>query len=238
MLSLTYGVKKFHQYLYGRKFNLITDHKPLTAILGPKKGIPSLAAARLQRWAILLSAYNYDIIFKPTQAHSNADGLSRLPLPEETPQMSQNIGIFNVAQIHALPVTFQTIKTATSRDQDLSKVLSYVQNGWPDTVPEQLKPYKTRANEIGIESGCLMWGIRVIIPQSLQPKILENLHENHPGMTRMKAIAKSYVWWSGLDKHIEENAKSCQKCQETRDMPAAAPLHPWIWPIAPWKSTH
>ena len=56
-LSLIFGVKKFHQYLYGRRFTIITDHKPLTAILGAKKGIPSLAAARLQRWAVLLSAY-------------------------------------------------------------------------------------------------------------------------------------------------------------------------------------
>ena len=80
-LSLVYGVKKFHQYLYGRKFVLITDHKPLTTILGPKKGIPSLAAARLQRWAILLSAYDYTIKYKSSQDHCNADGLSRLPLP-------------------------------------------------------------------------------------------------------------------------------------------------------------
>ena len=58
-LSLIFGVKKFHRYLYGRKFTLVTDHKPLTTILGSKKGIPSLAAARLQRWAILLSAYTY-----------------------------------------------------------------------------------------------------------------------------------------------------------------------------------
>ena len=55
-LSLIFGVKRFHSYLYGRKFTLTTDHKPLTAILGPKQGIPPLAAARLQRWAILLSA--------------------------------------------------------------------------------------------------------------------------------------------------------------------------------------
>ena len=48
-LSLIFGMKKFHQYLYGCKFTLVTDHKPLTAILGAKKGIPSLAAARLQR---------------------------------------------------------------------------------------------------------------------------------------------------------------------------------------------
>ena len=48
-LSLIYGVKKFHQFLYGRRFTLITDHKPLLTILGPKKRLPTLAAARLQR---------------------------------------------------------------------------------------------------------------------------------------------------------------------------------------------
>ena len=64
---------------------MVTDHKPLTAILGPKKGIPSLAAARLQRWAIILSDYEYDIQYKSTEEHSNADGLSRLPLRERSP---------------------------------------------------------------------------------------------------------------------------------------------------------
>jgi len=54
-LSLVYGVKKFHQFLYGRKFTLVTDHKPLTAILSPKKSLPTLAAARMQRWALLLA---------------------------------------------------------------------------------------------------------------------------------------------------------------------------------------
>ena len=56
-LSLVYGIKKFHQYLYSRKFELQTDHKPLMAIFGPKKEIPSLAAARLQCWAVTLSPY-------------------------------------------------------------------------------------------------------------------------------------------------------------------------------------
>ena len=48
-LALIFGVKKFHRYIYRRNFTLITDHKPLVTIMGPKKGIPSLAAARLQR---------------------------------------------------------------------------------------------------------------------------------------------------------------------------------------------
>ena len=48
-LSLIYGIRRFHQYLYGRHFTLVTDHKPLTTLLGPKKGIPAVAAAGLQR---------------------------------------------------------------------------------------------------------------------------------------------------------------------------------------------
>ena len=74
-LALVYGVKRFHSYLYGRQFILVTDHKPLKTILG---GIP----ARLQRWAWILSAYRYDIEFHPTDEHANADGVSRLPLPD------------------------------------------------------------------------------------------------------------------------------------------------------------
>lgn len=64
-LSLVFGIQHFHQYLYGRHFTMVTDHKPLMAILGPKHGIPALAAARLQRWAVQLSAYHYDIEFRP-----------------------------------------------------------------------------------------------------------------------------------------------------------------------------
>ena len=64
-LSLVFDIKKFNPYIYGRGFQLLTDHKPLTTILGPKAGIPSLAAARLQRWALLLSSYNTRFSTRP-----------------------------------------------------------------------------------------------------------------------------------------------------------------------------
>ena len=62
-LSILYGVNKFHQYLFGRKFTLETDHKPLLTILGPKSAVPTLAAARLQRWALILASYHYEVVF-------------------------------------------------------------------------------------------------------------------------------------------------------------------------------
>ena len=106
-LSLVYGVKKFHSYLYGRTFELLTDHKPLTTILGPKTGIPSIAAARLQRWALLLACYQYQIKYKSTLSHANADCLSRLPLSPPNflePDVSTTTStVFNINQIAAMP---------------------------------------------------------------------------------------------------------------------------------------
>ncbi|UYV63245.1 hypothetical protein LAZ67_2003535 [Cordylochernes scorpioides] len=78
-LAIIYGVTKLHQFIYGRKFILIIDHKPLVTILGSRSGIPTLSTSRLQRWALILSAYTYDIKFRRTQDHGNADLLSRFP---------------------------------------------------------------------------------------------------------------------------------------------------------------
>ena len=78
--SMIYVVKKLHQFLNGRRFILVTDHKPLLTILGPKKRLPTHSAAQLQRWAITLTVFQYDLEFGCTSAPSNADGFSRLPL--------------------------------------------------------------------------------------------------------------------------------------------------------------
>ncbi|KAL3122074.1 hypothetical protein niasHT_009367 [Heterodera trifolii] len=86
-LGLVFAVQKFHRVLYGRKFTLLTDHKPLLAIFGSKKGIPIYAASRLQRWALILLNYEFDIKYVNTNSFGNADVLSRLianyPRPDE-----------------------------------------------------------------------------------------------------------------------------------------------------------
>ena len=49
VLALIFGIKKFHKFVYGQHFTLVTDHKPFIAIMGPKRGQPALAAASMQR---------------------------------------------------------------------------------------------------------------------------------------------------------------------------------------------
>ena len=89
-----------------------------------------------------------------------------------------------------------------------------------------------------MEEGCLLWGYRVIVPKCLRGKLLQELHKDHPGVIRMKSVARSFMWWPGLDKDIEHLAKSCQSCQAVKRAPPVAPLHPWIWPSKPWQRVH
>ena len=105
----------------------MTDHKPLLTLLGPKSQIPPLAAARLQRWALILTAYNYEIQFQPSTKHGNADGLSRLPLPSKELEDTSPATLFNVLQVNTLPVNADVLKRATAIDPVLSKVMWYVQ---------------------------------------------------------------------------------------------------------------
>ena len=106
-LGIVWSIKKFHTYLYGRPFTLITDHQPLTAIFHPEKHLPAMTAARLQRYALFLAGYRYSIVYRKTTDHGNADGLSRLPLdnPGARTDNDADVEAFHVSQFDVLPVT-------------------------------------------------------------------------------------------------------------------------------------
>lgn len=237
-LAIIYGVRKFHKYLYGRKFTLFTDHKPLLAILGPKSAVPTLAALRMQRWALILMAYSYELEYKKSADHFNADAMSRLPVTESD-KTAQESNIFYFSHVEDLPISAHDIKVGTSRDPLLSKVWSNTMNGWPNYMnDESLKPYFVRRHELSADQGCVLWGLRVIVPQMHRQQILKDLHHEHPGICKMKALARSYLWWPGLDGEIENMVQNCAVCQAVQKVPAVAPLHPWRWPVRVWQRIH
>ncbi|XP_064470249.1 uncharacterized protein K02A2.6-like [Ornithodoros turicata] len=239
-LALVFAVKKFHYYIYGRKFHLVTDHKPLEVIFGPKNGIPTNAAARLQRWAITLSAYNYSLVYRQGQTNFEADCLSRLPLPyRPSTTEGDDVDTFYSLRWESFPVNSSDIARATAKDSILSAVLKYVLSGWPPTLSrEDIKPYWSRKNELSEIRGCILWGMRIVIPTFLRTTVLQELHEGHPGIVRMKEISRSYVWWPRIDVDIEAVVKGCPACQQGRALPTPAPLHPWAWPTRPWSRLH
>ena len=112
-------------------------------------------------------------------------------------------------------------------------------NGWPAAVSDQLyRPYTARRNELSVQDGFVMWGSRIVIPAKGHAPVMDQLHEGHPGVSRMKALARSYMWWPGMDSDLENKVKSCGECQQHRNVPADAPLQPWDWPEKPWSRLH
>ena len=235
-LALFFGVKKFHKYIYGRRFTLVTDHKPLLSILGPTAEIPPIAAVRMQRWGIFLSAYQYDVEYKRSKEHGNADGLSRLPLPPQLDQDEREV--FRVSFVDALAVTAAEIASETTKDPVLSQVYHYVMEGWPrQGVSEQMRPLYQRREQLATNQGCLLWGMRVVVPTKLQSRILSELHFMHPGVVKMKLLARSYVWWHKIDQDIEV-VRTCENCAAQRSLPPKAPLHSWPWTNRPMQRIH
>lgn len=112
--------------------------------------------------------------------------MSRLPLPDmpsRTPKPGHNVFVMQV--LESTPVDSEKIKTETRRDPD-----------------EDLRPCHHRRNELSLYDGCLMWGTRVVVPPSLRSQVIDELHDTHPGICRMKALARSFVWWPKMDADL------------------------------------
>ena len=236
-LAIILGVTRHHQYLCGltRPFWLVTDHKPLIKLFGEHESLPEMASARIRRWALKLSNYNYRIRFKSTHEIANADCLSRLPCPDESvPRQEELVLLSEQCLLNA-----DAIAARTCRDPVLSQALRLVQHGgWPDITPEWMKPYAARKHELSQTQGVLLWGHRVIVPTVAQNQVLQELHMGHPGIVKTKSLARSIVWWPSIDADITSTVQSCTPCQESRGAPPHSELHPWPWTSKPWSRIH
>lgn len=237
-LAIIYCVTKLRQYLLGNQFILRTDHKPLTAIFGENKGLPIMASARMQRWALILSGFNYSVQYIKGDSN-HADGLSRMPQCVHSKD-SQEVNYINfIESKENISIDFKKVARETRRDPILSKLCEAVLQGTVHKLrQEDFSPYRTKDIELSVEYDCILWGYRVVIPSKLRTTILQQLHESHLGIVKTKSLARSYVWWPGLDKDIENMVKSCQSCQQLLCSPAKSPLIPWAPEDGVWSRIH
>ncbi|XP_068726559.1 uncharacterized protein [Montipora capricornis] len=132
-----------------------------------------------------------------TQAHRNDSQLDK----EASSDFIKHGDISNV--------TSEMIKKKTAVDPLLSRVYRYTLSGWPIMVDPERVPFKNKKDELTLEQGCLLsiWGTLVVIPTSLQKEVLKELHETHPGITKMNALARFYVLWPKIDVDFERMAE-------------------------------
>ncbi|KAK9744797.1 Integrase zinc binding domain [Popillia japonica] len=177
----------------------MTDHKPLTRILRPEKDLPATSAIRLLHYASFVAGFKYEIVYRNTKEHANADYLSRFALQHTKTETLDEEATYYLSQIQILPVTRNEIRKETRKDTELTKIINEIQGELPAT--------DQTLTQFTLQDGCLFNGIRVAIPRTLRERILEELHTAHTGIVRMKNLARSYVWWRGIDNDIEKLVK-------------------------------
>ncbi|XP_033014637.1 uncharacterized protein K02A2.6-like [Lacerta agilis] len=237
-LAVVKGVKNFHDFLYGRPFTTVTDHKPLLGLLAPDRQTPQMLSPRVLRWSIFLAGYQYSLQHRPGKAMGHADALSRLPLPENGPDPAPAHQILQLEELPDQPLHVKDVAAATAKDRLLARVAEWVGRGWPGKPGPEFSSFTARKDELSTHRGCILWGSQVIVPPSFRRKVLEGLHVSHPGIVRMKALARSYVWWPGIDTEIEGWVKHCEPCQVLRPDPPKAPVQSWESTQFPWSRVH
>ena len=181
--ALIFAVRRFHKFIYGRRFTLLTDHKPLVSIFGSKKGIPAHSANRLQRWALVLPGYNLDIHYRRSEDFGQADALSRLIGNHSTTDEDAVTATISMEDdssapllanaVQALPVTAEDVRKATRDDLSIQEAITYVQSRWPvKQFGGDMKHLANRRSALCVVNDCLMFGYRVVIPTTLRAKVL------------------------------------------------------------------
>jgi len=153
--------------------------------------------------------------------------LSQLPLPTAPTEVPLEPElVLSLQHLDESPFTVNNICKWTRRDPLLAQVLQFIEQGWPHKCDSSLSAYSSHNTELSVQDGCNLWGSRVVVPPQDQQVVLQELHTAHPGMTKIKALARMYVWWPGLESDIEESVQLCDECQLNQSNPPVAPLSP------------
>lgn len=233
-MTVVWGCEKFHLYLYGTTFDIVTDHKPLVVIYSPTSTPP----ARIERWGLRLQPYKFRLRYSPG-VNNPADVLSRLPLTNQVP-LARNTAeeyvqyIAQNAAPKAIPLT--EIQEATKQDPILQTLCRCITtNHWPKT--DMIRPYLSVKTELTVVDNLILRGSRIVIPASLQQSTLRLAHEGHQGIVKTKQLLREKVWWPGIDQAVERLIRVCIACQAQGSSAAPQPLH-MTMPSRPWQTLH
>ncbi|KAL1446775.1 hypothetical protein WDU94_005665, partial [Cyamophila willieti] len=242
LLAIVFAVERFHQFVYGHRVIVFTDHKPLATIL--KKNINDVAA-RLQKLLLRLFKYDIDVRYKPGSQMFISDTLSRafqkdiqsdVKLEE---YMVHDVMVCNLSSQLCVSDERKTqLIQETRQDKELQLLKSVLIDGWPNSkndLPLEVRTYWQHRNELTTEDDLIFYNNRVIIPVSLRPKCLVEIHEGHLGIVKCKARARESLFWPTLNFDIQNMIEQCRKCVEFSRNNAKEPLMPLPKPDRAWE---
>lgn len=239
LLAILFGCTKFHQYIYGRQTLVETDHKPIVSLMKkPLYDIPP----RLQRIMIRLQPYDLKVLYKPGKYLYIADTLSRAALSEQTlKEVDQELDLHINMLISTLSVSqekLKEIKEKSVKDEVLSQIITYCQNGWPEhkrCVSPSVKPYFDLKHQIYVIDNIVFKDTSIVIPFSMRNYLLNLIHEGHQGINSCIRLAKGTIYWHNINKDIEKFVSQCHICLTFRSSNSKEPLISHDYKLLAWN---
>lgn len=235
LLSCVFAVKKFHTYVYGRKFKIENDHKPLETIF--KKGIQT-APRRIQAMMIKLHGYDFDYVYKKGTQLFVADTLSRAYLTTEKPSKSET-NLYSVNSVTLIPMNddkLEQLRMFTERD--LSVLKTTILNGWPlerEHVPPEIGHYFNFRHELTLHDGIILKGERILIPKDMRKEMMEMIHSSHIGREGCLRRARESIFWPGITTDLKNYMSQCEVCNEINRKQHKEPIIQRELPDRPWQ---
>ena len=211
-LATIWGMEKFHYFLYGKKFTLETDQKPLASIY--KKHMVEISP-RIQRLVVRSFPYQpFDTQYRRGKEIPLADALSRVtPTPVEEDGIQLPIVAVNLITSN-IPVSsseIDLIHGESDKDPPLNLLRHYIHMGWPidrRMLPHELHTFWNYREDLSMENGLITKGARLLIPSTLRRKVLEQIHEGHLGIEKSMLKARDSVFWPGISNDIRETVEN------------------------------
>jgi len=229
-LAVIWGSEKFHIYLYGHRYDLYTDHKPLLKLYSAS-GKPS---PRILRWSLRLLPYEFTL-HHISGAENPVDILSRSPCQTLSDE-DDTEHFINFVISHSIPkaIALSDLLNASENDYQLSSLREAIEKGSWNKID---KPFKTLKNELSCKQGLIMRGCRIVVPESLREQVLNIAHESHLGIEKTKALLRTKVWWPKIDSEIKDKIKNCITCTQLQPSEPLEPLRMSQMPPA-WQNLH
>lgn len=220
--SIRFACEKFHEYIYGKKLIIETDHKPLESIF--KKPLHS-ASQRLQTILLRVIPYSPQVIYRKGTEIKLADTLSRDCENKQNADTEELIEIHTVSRVTT--TTIDKINSETSKDCKLQKLIKCILAGWPSSInelPIEIREFWNFRDELTYLDGIIYKSIKILIPKSLQDEILSKIHSGHQGIQRCISRARSVVFWIGMHKDIKNFIEKCSICESYQPSKPKEPL--------------